>query len=213
MESVGIGLSLMVAEVSNVDSRPFISIGLNITLIMVTLLSYWLKMALLRTLKTDERARKIFGKRELKIVEKQLMGVNLTQSEKNRLSRDIRKKLGFMHDIAKFSNEFGLKKGFEIKKLMKESKEIILNDILAYKIKKIILYGSAIENKLTLLSDIDIAVEFISINLKEATLFIKRLSGRLNSRIDLQVCNVLQKKIKKEVSKKGKIIYHSAEDK
>ena len=203
----------MVAEIGNVDSRPFISIGLNITLIMVTLLSYWLKMALLRTLKTDERARKIFGKRELKIVEKQLMGVNLTQSEKNRLSRDIRKKLGFMHDIAKFSNEFGLKKGFEIKKLMKESKEIILNDILAYKIKKIILYGSAIENKLTLLSDIDIAVEFISINLKEATLFIKRLSGRLNSRIDLQVYNVLQKKIKKEVSKKGKIIYHSAEDK
>ena len=170
-------------------------------------------MALLRTLKTDERARKIFGKRELKIVEKQLMGVNLTQSEKNRLSRDIRKKLGFMHDIAKFSNEFGLKKGFEIKKLIKESKEIILNDILAYKIRKIILYGSAIENKLTLLSDIDIAVEFISINLKEATLFIKRLSGRLNSRIDLQVYNVLQKKIKKEVSKKGKIIYHSAEDK
>ena len=54
------------------------------------------KMSLLKFLKENENVRKVFGKRELKIIEKQLLGVNLTQSEKNRLSRDIRKKFEFV---------------------------------------------------------------------------------------------------------------------
>ncbi len=49
-------------------------------------------MGMLQFLKKNENTRKIFGVRELKIIEKQLLGINLTQSEKNRLSRDIRKK-------------------------------------------------------------------------------------------------------------------------
>ena len=53
-------------------------------------------MSLIQFLKKENNARKIFGKRELKIIEKQLFGLNLTQSEKNRLSRDIRKKLEFI---------------------------------------------------------------------------------------------------------------------
>jgi hypothetical protein len=57
-------------------------------------------MGLLELLKKSENARKIFGKRELKIIEKQMLGVNLTQSEKNRLSRDIRKKLEFIKEIS-----------------------------------------------------------------------------------------------------------------
>ena len=56
-------------------------------------------MELLDSLKADKDSRKIFGSKELKIIEKQLMGIKLTQSEKNRLSRDIRKKLRFIKEI------------------------------------------------------------------------------------------------------------------
>ncbi len=50
-------------------------------------------MDLSQFLKKTPEARKIFGQRELKIIEKQLNGISLTQSEKNRLSRDIRYKI------------------------------------------------------------------------------------------------------------------------
>ena len=40
----------------------------------------------------DEKIRTLFGKRELEIIEKQLLGIKLSNSEKTRLSRDIRKK-------------------------------------------------------------------------------------------------------------------------
>jgi len=163
-------------------------------------------MSLLNFLNSNENARKIFGKRELKIIEKQLNGINLTQSEKNRLSRDIRKKLSFIKEAAKFSEEFELKKGVEIKKIIEEAKNIILEDILLSKIKKIILYGSAVENKLAFNSDIDLAVEFPDISLKEATLFRKRILGKVNSRVDIQVYNYLPEKIKKGVDR-GRILY------
>src|SRR3989344_6873754 len=95
---------------------------------------------LLKFLKTNENSRKIFGKRELKIIEKQLLGVALTQSEKNRLSRDIRPKFSFVKDSSRFEKEFQLKKGSVIRNLIKEAKEIILEDILFRKIKRIILF-------------------------------------------------------------------------
>ena len=164
-------------------------------------------MNLLRFLKENKNTRKIFGKRELKIIEKQLLGVNLTQSEKNRLSRDIRKKFEFISKASKFEEFFKLKKGWTIWDIINEAKEIILEDILFKKIKKIILYGSIIENKLSLKSDIDMAVEFDKINLKEATLFRKRISGKVNKRVDIQIYNHLPKKIKREINSKGKIIY------
>lgn len=159
-------------------------------------------------LQSNESARKIFGKRELVIIEKQLFGVNLTQSEKNRLSRDIRKKLKFIQQLSRFNNDFELKKGAEIKKLVNESKEIILEDKISPRIKRVFLYGSAINNALTLNSDIDIAIELDDTDVKEATLIRKRLLGKLNQRIDLQVYNVLPEKIKKEIET-AKQIYAS----
>jgi len=164
-------------------------------------------MSLLKFLKENKNARKIFGKRELKIIEKQLFGVNLTQSEKNRLSRDIRKKFEFINEASKFEEESKLKKGIELKKKVEEAKEIILNDILFKKIKKIILYGSIVEKKITFRSDIDLAAVFDKINLKEATLFRKRVLGKSSEKVDIQVYNTLPKKIKKEIDKKGKILY------
>lgn len=164
-------------------------------------------MDLLNFLKINENTRKIFGERELKIIEKQLLGINLTQSEKNRLSRDIRKKFEFIKQVFKFSEEFKLKKGRIINKMIQEAKETILKDIFFKKIKKIILFGSLIENKLTFKSDIDIAIEFSDINLKEATLFRKRILGRVNPKIDIQIYNYLPDNIKKEIDNKRRIIY------
>jgi len=166
-----------------------------------------LKMGLLQFLKSNKNTRKIFGERELKIIEKQLQGINLTQSEKNRLSRDIRKKFEFIRGGAAFSQEFELKKGAEIKRMTEEAKDIILDDILFGRIKRIVLYGSVMENEMTFSSDIDIAIEFSDINLKEATIFRKRILGKMNQRIDIQVYNFLPEKIKKEIELKGKTLY------
>ncbi len=164
-------------------------------------------MSLLKFLKKNENTRKIFGQQELKIIEKQLKGINLTQSEKNRLSRDIRKKFLFIKEISKFENEFHLKKASEIKKLILEAKEVILFDKLKKKIKKILLFGSAAENKMTFRSDIDIVVIFDEINKKDAGKFKIRILGRVNKKVDIQVYNTLPKKIKNEIDKKAKVIY------
>ena len=164
-------------------------------------------MNLLRFLQENKNARKIFGKKEIEIIERQLLGINLTQSEKNRLSRDIRKKLKFIKEISDFSDEFELKKASEIKRIIEETREIILEDKSYKNIEKIILFGSFVENKMTFRSDIDIAVVFNEISLKEATAFRMRILGGTNKKVDVQVYNVLPDKIKKEIDKKGKVLY------
>lgn len=166
-------------------------------------------MNLLEFLKENEFSRKIFGKRELKIIEKQLNGISLTQSEKNRLSRDIRPKFKFIEKCANLKDEFNLKKGIINKRLIEEAKEIILEDVLFKNIKSILLFGSIVENKMMVKSDIDIAVIFKKINLKEVTLFRKRIQSKVNSKIDVQVFNVLSKKVKKDILKKYKILYEA----
>ncbi len=158
-------------------------------------------------LKKNENTRRIFGERELKIIEKQLLGIKLTQSEKNRLSRDIRKKFKFIKEAKNFYEEFELKKASIIKDLINEAKDEILRDQLANKIKKIIISGSFVENKLHIKSDVDISVEFFDITLKEATLFRIRMASKINEKVDIQVYNVLPEKIKKEIDNKGKILY------
>lgn len=162
-------------------------------------------------LKEDKDARRIFGQRELKIIEKQLFGIKLTQSEKNRLSRDIRKKFEFIKRVARFENDFELKKGAEIKKTIEDSKEEIIASKYFPRIKRIILFGSAVENEMTFRSDIDIAVEFDSITQKEATEFRIFVSGRVSNKVDVQVYNVLPKKIKKEIDSKGRVLYERKE--
>lgn len=166
-----------------------------------------IKMDFLKLLKTDENARKVFGQRELKIIEKQVQGIRLTQSEKNRLSRDIRKKFEFIQKVSRFKEEFALKKGSEIKKMIAEAKEEVLNDRLHGRIKEILLFGSVVENKLTFRSDIDIAVVFGSITKKEAFLFRARVSGRVSDKIDVQVMNILPEKIKKGIERNHKVLY------
>ncbi len=163
--------------------------------------------SLIRYLKDDKNARKIFGKKELKIIEKQLWGVNLTQSEKNRLSRDIRKKFEFIKEISKFSDEFDLKKSRIIKEMINDSLEIIKKHEWFWKIKQVILFGSFVENRFHLFSDIDIAVKFKEISIKDATKFRIDIAGRVPEKVDVQVYNVLPDKIKKEIDENGKTIY------
>lgn len=164
-------------------------------------------MDILKFIKENKKVRKIFGERELKIIEKQLLGVNLTQSEKNRLSRDIREKFSFIREASRYEDEFELKKAAHIKKIIEETKKEILNDKLKNKIKEIWLFGSAAENKLTLRSDVDIAVVFDKITKKEAFLFRARISGRVPDKTDIQVLNVLPEKIKKDILKNHKVLY------
>ena len=55
------------------------------------------------------------------------------------------------------------------------------------------------ENKPTLLSDIDLAVEFTLLAEGEATLFRREVLGQLNEKFDVQVYNQLPAKVKKEI--------------
>ena len=164
-------------------------------------------MDLTHFLKKTPESRKIFGEKELKIIEKQINGINLTQSEKNRLSRDIRKKLQFIKEISKFEDEFNLKKAHSINIMIQEAKEVILEHELKNKIKKIILFGSVVENKLTIKSDIDIAVEFKDITKKQAFHFRRKIMGNLPTKLDIQVFNFLPEKVKKSILNNHKILY------
>ncbi len=164
-------------------------------------------MDLLQLIKTKPELRKIFGKRELKIIEKQLLGVNLTQSEKNRLSRDIRKKLEIVKELAEYKDEFELKKGIKNKELIKEVLNVIKQTELFPKIKKIVLFGSAAENELTLLSDLDIAAEFDDIDPNTALKFCLEIKRNFSDRLDIQVYNVLPNKIKKMIDEHGRMLY------
>ena len=164
-------------------------------------------MSLIDFIEKNGNIRKLFGKRELVIIKKQLLGVKLTQSEKNRLSRDIRKKFEAIKALIPFEKEFKIKRGLENKKLIEEVKKEILNSEYSDRIKRIILFGSAAQNQLTLLSDIDIAAEFDKIDDKEAVEFILRIARYFSDRLDIQVYNALPEKIKKSIEKNGKVIY------
>lgn len=160
-------------------------------------------------LRHNKDARKIFGKKELEIIMKQLEGIKLTQSEKNRLSRDIRPKLEFIKEIAEFKDEFNLEKNQDNKKIIQKAVDIILKDESSRNIKVILLFGSFSDNSFTKNSDIDICVVFReSISLKKATEFRIRISGELPKKVDIQVFNVLPQKIKKEIARNHKVLYY-----
>ena len=137
-------------------------------------------MSLLNTIKKNENLRKIFGERELKIIEKQLVGVSLSPSEKTRLSRDIRKKFEAIKSLTPYLNEFELKHGKNTKDLIGRTLELIKNHQWFWKIKEIILFGSLAEKRFHLFSDIDLAVKFKeSINEDDAFEFRKNILGNL----------------------------------
>ncbi len=154
-------------------------------------------------------ARRIFGRKEIGIILKQLDGVALTQSEKNRLSRDIRPKLEFIKEISKFQGEFELKKGSDNLKVISKIVQLILEDELKERINAILLFGSRVRGIVTNRSDIDIAAVFKDISPEEATRFRIRISKELSEKADIQVFNTLPQKIKREIAKDHIILYKS----
>lgn len=160
-------------------------------------------------LKQNKNARRIFGKKELEIIFKQLDGLPLTQSERNRLSMDIKPKLEFIKEIIEFKDEFKLKKDQDAKKLIDKAVKLILEDELRDRIEAILLFGSHAKGIVTRRSDIDICVVFTGISLEEATKFRIRISGEFSENMDIQVFNILPQKIKRAIAGNHKILYKS----
>lgn len=166
-------------------------------------------LGLKKFLRTNRNARKIFGKKEIDIILKQLDGISLTQSEKNRLSRDVRPKLMLIKEISKLEDEFGLKKGADNLRLIDRAVQLILQDELKDKIKAILLFGSHVKGIVTKRSDIDICIIFTDISLRDASKFRLRIMGELPEKVDVQVFNILPQKIKRSIAINHKILYKS----
>ena len=164
-------------------------------------------MKLKEFLKSNANARKIFGKKEIGIILKQLGGISLTQSEKNRLSRDIKPKFEFIKEASKFEDEFELKKDADSLRLADKAVQLILHDELKDKVKAVLLFGSHAHGIVTRRSDVDICAIFTDISLREATKFRIRIMGRLPEKMDVQVFNTLPQKIKKSIAINHKVLY------
>jgi len=170
-------------------------------------------MVIILTLKTiiknHKEIRKIFGKKEIKIILKQLEGISLNQSEKNRLSRDIRPKLNIIKELSQFKDEFELKKDQENKKIIDKAVSIILNDKLKKDIKAILLFGSHSKGIVTPKSDIDICIVFEKI--ENPGKFRLSIMSNLPEKVDIQVFNILPQKIKRDIARNHKILYKKKE--
>lgn len=163
-------------------------------------------MDFLEFLQQHPDSRKVFGKRELVIIRKQLLGLRLTQSERNRLSRDIRRKLNFVEDLARFRDDFRLSHGAQLKKALNEAKEVILDDPVGSLVSRIILFGSVLSGDMTLTSDIDIAIDVPGISVRDATVLRRRLLGKLPEHVDVQVYSTLPTTLRNAVDK-GKVLF------
>ena len=160
-------------------------------------------------LKVNKNARKIFGKKELEIIFKQLDGLPLKQSERNRLSRDIKPKLEFIKGVAKFEDEFELKRDANNLIIIHKAVQLILQDELKDRIEAILLFGSHVKGTVTKRSDIDICVVFTNISLEEATKFRIRISSEFSEKVDIQVFNTLPQKIKRSIARNHKTLHKS----
>jgi|TARA_Y100000310_G_C20661242_1_gene804916 predicted nucleotidyltransferase len=163
---------------------------------------------LLKEILKKQESRKIFGKKEIEIILKQLDGITLTQSERNRLSRDIKPKLKIIGELSNHKESFKLKKNQNNKEIIKKATNIILQDELKENIQAIILFGSFADKSFTKRSDIDIGVLFKKdISKKDAAKFRIRILGELPNKLDVQVFNTLPQKIKRSIAKNHKILY------
>ena len=178
---------------------------------MVIIISMVVIMNLKQFIQTEQKVRKLFGRKEIEIISKQLEGLPLTQSERNRLSRDIKPKLEAIKTLARYQHEFTIKKNQDNKQLMARAVDCILKDELRESIQVILLFGSFADNSFTKRSDIDICVVFkTELSLKEATEFRIRVSGQLPEKVDVQVFNVLPQKIKREIARNHMVLYKTS---
>jgi len=152
----------------------------------------------------NPQIRKLFGKKEIEIIQKQLFGILLTPSEQTILSRDIRKKFLVIKELCPYQKDFNLKKGVLPARIVERVKNKILNSVYSKKIKKMVWFGSFVSGRVTFNSDIDLSVEFDEISLKDSLKF--RACASQEDMLDVFVYNHLPKKLKKEVDN-GRVIY------
>ncbi|MFH0713171.1 MAG: nucleotidyltransferase domain-containing protein [Candidatus Micrarchaeota archaeon] len=168
-------------------------------------------MSLLEFLKREPNARLIFGKKELAIIRKQLLGETLTQSERNRLSKFIRPKLRFIESCSKYAGEFEVKRRKTFDKIIEKTKEVILKDKKGKDVLAILLFGSHAEGKPTYRSDIDLCVLFDDISTNEAVNFRLRVLRETSDLADVQVFNTLPIWVKVGIAQNYKILYKGDE--
>ncbi len=165
---------------------------------------------ILREILKTKSARKIFGKRELEIIFSQLDGLALTQSEKNRLSRDIKPKFEFISLISPFAHEFKLEKNQHNKSIIEKTVRVILGDQNKDMIESILLFGSFANNTFTNRSDIDLCVVFKkSLSRRDAMAFRIRIAGQVSKKNDVQVFDALPQKIKREIARCHRVLFRS----
>jgi predicted nucleotidyltransferase len=162
-------------------------------------------MTLLDFIKKSKDALLVFGKKETLIIEKQLKGIKLTQSEKNRLSRSIRPKLDFIKRCSVYKDEFNMKKGGDVFKKLEMLKDEILTGKFGRILKRIYIFGSFVENKMSMDSDVDVAVEFNKITRKDASMF--KIAIQSDNMLHISVFNLLDDNLKEEVKENGRIFY------
>jgi predicted nucleotidyltransferase len=166
-------------------------------------------MTLYEFIKNEPSAKIIFGKGEIEIIKKQLLGQKLKQYEKNILSRSIRKKFNFIKKCSVFKEEFDVKKGGEVYKQLEILRDWMLLDQIGKNIKKIYIFGSFVENKMSSNSDVDIAIEFNEIDKKEISKFKKRILEQKKDLFDISIFNNLPINIQSEVKKNGKVFFEN----
>lgn len=162
---------------------------------------------MLRDVLQKPEMRKLFGKAELLIIQKQLLGISLTQSEKNRLSRDIRPKFAAVKSLSSFKDQFVLKKNQEVNRLIQRTLTLIKEHDLFNRVQAILLFGSHASGTQHIGSDVDIGVVFSDISRRESFQFRIRILGMVSDDVDVQVLNVLPRRILKTIRKNHKILY------
>lgn len=166
-------------------------------------------MTLYEFIKDEPLAKVVFGKKEIEIIKKQLIGIKLKQYERNILSRSIRKKFNFIKKCSVYKEEFEIKKGGEIIKQLEILRDLMLLDKIGKNIKKIYIFGSFVENKMSSNSDVDIAIEFKNIDKKEISKFKKRILEQKKDLFDISIFNNLPTNIQNEIKKNGKVFFEN----
>ncbi len=164
-------------------------------------------MNLLSFLDNSAGARLVFGKKELEIIHKQLLGMRLKQSERNRLSKFIRPKLRFIAECSVFKNEFVLARRSKLKKVLTAVLGAVLEDRIGKNAVAVLLYGSFADGTANKFSDVDIAIVFSEITHREASAFEVRVGAKLPELVDLKVFNVLPLRVKKSLVANYKVLY------
>ena len=153
----------------------------------------------------EPEARKIFGKKEIDIILKQTHGIRLTQSEKNRLSKDIRKKFLF---IEKAKNiKINLEHGSKIKNIIKRTVKEILK---ITKPEAILLFGSHATKNAWKRSDIDICIVLKKkLTIKKDTEIRIKILSRLPDKVDFWIFNNLPLHMQKSIANDHKVLMKS----